>query len=237
MTALAVPRCTPSYRATTQVQIESPRFDAERKLRVLTDTAVVLDFETTGLNCAEGNRVTEVAALRIQGGAIIERFESLVNCGVRIPSHITAFTGITQAMVDGAPPPAEVFARLLHFIGPHTVIAHNAWFDHGFLLSECRRLGLNTPDFEFLCSFKLARRLLPELQSHALGCLASRLRLQLASGIHRAAVDATIVANVVFQMCERLRAQTLQPVNIAVLRRLESLDPSSDPQLDVASAA
>ena len=66
---------------------------------------VMLDFETTGLSPEMGDRITEVAALRIVGGEITERYVSLVNCGVRIPSFITGLTGITQEMVDALPEP------------------------------------------------------------------------------------------------------------------------------------
>ena len=69
---------------------------------------VMLDFETTGLSPAMGDRITEVAALRIVGGRVTERYVSLINCQVRIPSFITALTGISQAMVDAAPPVARV---------------------------------------------------------------------------------------------------------------------------------
>lgn len=66
---------------------------------------VMLDFETTGLSPEAGDRITEVAALRIAEGRVVERFVSLVNCGVRIPPFIVEYTGITQKMVDGAPRP------------------------------------------------------------------------------------------------------------------------------------
>ena len=67
---------------------------------MLDQSVVVLDFETTGLQIELGDRVTEVAALRLERGQIVERFQTLVNCQVRIPSHIAKFTGITQAMID-----------------------------------------------------------------------------------------------------------------------------------------
>ncbi|HWJ95805.1 MAG TPA: exonuclease domain-containing protein, partial [Telluria sp.] len=69
---------------------------------------VMLDFETTGLSPAMGDRITEVAALRIAQGRVTERYVSLVNCGVRIPAFITALTGISQDMVDSAPPASRV---------------------------------------------------------------------------------------------------------------------------------
>ncbi|HCE10857.1 MAG TPA: DNA polymerase III subunit epsilon, partial [Oxalobacteraceae bacterium] len=103
---------------------------------------VMIDFETTGMSPANGDRITEVAALRITGGRVVERFVSLVNCQVRVPSYITALTGITQSMVNAAPPASLVVPELLRFIGTDALSAHNASFDERFLLAESRNLGL-----------------------------------------------------------------------------------------------
>ena len=102
---------------------------------------VMLDFETTGLSPAMGDRITEVAALRIEGGRVTQRYVSLVNCAMRIPSFITQLTGITQAMVDAAPPAARVVPELLDFIGGDVLAAHNASFDEKFLKAEAERRG------------------------------------------------------------------------------------------------
>ena len=132
---------------------------------------VMLDFETTGLSPEGGDRITEVAALRIAGGQVVERYVSLVNCGVRVPSFITQLTGITQAMVDGAPPVSKVVPELLDFIGGDALSAHNASFDDKFLRAEAARLGL-TPGYQSLvCSLKLSRRVFPgqETMAEAIG--------------------------------------------------------------------
>lgn len=174
---------------------------------MLTDSTIVLDFETTGLRCDEGDRVTEVAALRVCGNRVVERFESLVNCRMRIPAYISKFTGITQSMVDAAPEASSVFRDLLAFIGPDPVVAHNAGFDQGFLDAECRRHGLVHQVPDFLCSVQLTRRLFPDLKSHALGCLAARLGIPFAPGAHRAAVDASVTANILFRVSDILRSR------------------------------
>lgn len=51
---------------------------------MLRETLIVLDFETTGLSPHQGDRITEVAAVRLEGEKIVDRFESLVNCGVQV---------------------------------------------------------------------------------------------------------------------------------------------------------
>jgi DNA polymerase-3 subunit epsilon len=60
----------------------------------------IIDFETTGISPAEGDRPTEVAIVLTENGAVVDRFQSLMNPGVRIPAFITQLTGITNAMVQ-----------------------------------------------------------------------------------------------------------------------------------------
>ena len=121
-------------------------------MNVFEQPIVMIDFETTGLSPDMGDRITEVAALRIEGGRITDRFVSLINCNARIPSFITGLTGITQAMVDKAPPVAEVVPQLLDFIGSDALSAHNASFDEKFLRAESARLDLAPKHRSRVCS-------------------------------------------------------------------------------------
>ena len=222
-------RC--SFSLAAQVRCKSN----QRAAAVLAATAIVLDFETTGLQCDEGHRVTEVAALRIRGNRIVGKFESLVNCDMRIPRHIAGFTGITQSMVDAAPRAPAVFRELVAFIGDDQVIAHNAWFDQSFLAAECDRLGILHNTSEFICSYRIARRLLPRMKSHALGCLASHLRIPFTPGAHRAAVDASVTASVIFRLCELAPNESAYAqVDLNVLRRLSR---PIEQETEVATAA
>ena len=165
---------------------------------------VMLDFETTGLSPEMGDRITEVAALRIVGGEIRERYVSLVNCGVRIPSFITQLTGITQEMVDTAAPSQKVVAELLDFIGGDMLSAHNASFDEKFLKAEGWRIGRPTAHCGLVCSLKLARRLFPGLPSYKLGNLSSRLGIQFRGAAHRAEADAEVAAHVLLHAARQL---------------------------------
>jgi DNA polymerase-3 subunit epsilon len=165
---------------------------------------VMLDFETTGLSPEMGDRITEVAALRIVGGEIRERYVSLVNCGVRIPSFITGLTGITQEMVDTAPPSQKVVAELLDFIGDDVLSAHNASFDEKFLKAEGWRIGRPTGHCGLVCSLKLSRRLFPGLPSYKLGNLSSRLGIAFRGSAHRAEADAEVAAHVLLHAARHL---------------------------------
>jgi DNA polymerase-3 subunit epsilon len=137
-------------------------------------------------------------------GRVVERYVSLVNCGVRVPAFITSLTGITQAMVDGAPPADEVVPALLDFIGTDALAAHNASFDEKFLKAEgalqghgCRHRGL-------VCSLKLARRVFPGMSSYKLGMLAGALGLAFKSRAHRAEADAEVAAELLLHIGRRL---------------------------------
>lgn len=171
---------------------------------VLSETVVVLDFETTGLRADLGDRVTEVAALRLHGGQVVARYETLVNCDVRVPLHIKQFTGITQDMVDSGAPPTQAFSALLNFIGDDPVISHNAAFDQGFLDCECERLQFIRSTDDFICTVQLARALFPELPCHALGALASRFGLPYVKA-HRAGADAQATINVLMYLTAVIR--------------------------------
>jgi DNA polymerase-3 subunit epsilon len=177
---------------------------------------VMLDFETTGLSPAMGDRITEVAALRIVGGRIVDRYVSLVNCGVRVPYFITQLTGITQSMVNSAPSSIAVMPELLRFIGTDALAAHNASFDLKFLLAESERDGMIPAHERLICSLKLSRRIFPGLPSYKLGTLASTLGIPFSGTAHRAEADAEVSANLLIHIAEHL-GRTY---------RLSSIDPS-----------
>jgi DNA polymerase-3 subunit epsilon len=165
---------------------------------------VMLDFETTGLSPAMGDRITEGAALRIVGGRVAERYVSLVNCNARIPSFITQLTGISQAMVDAAPPAERIVPELLDFIGSDTLAAHNASFDEKFLRAEAERQGRTCGHVGLVCSLKLSRRIFPGMGSYKLGLLSSQLGIRFRSAAHRAEADAEVAAEVLLHAARHL---------------------------------
>ena len=60
------------------------------------DSLVVFDFETTGLSPDMGDRAIEIGAVLIENGRITDRFQQLMNPGIRIPLFIENLTGITN---------------------------------------------------------------------------------------------------------------------------------------------
>jgi DNA polymerase-3 subunit epsilon len=193
---------------------------------MLAEPIVMIDFETTGISPDQGDRITEVAALRIQGGEIVDRYVSLINCHVRIPAFITQLTGITQAMVNQAPSVTEVMPALLDFIGGDYLAAHNASFDEKFLIAEAQRLGLATRHRGTICSVKLARRVLPGKASYSLGPLAADLGLRFKGKAHRAEADAEVAANLLLHIASHLQQQhqvtTIYPALFGQINKLSA---------------
>jgi DNA polymerase III subunit epsilon len=189
----------------------------------MTATIIVLDFETTGLSPDQGARPTEVAAVAVQGGRIIARYQSLMNAGVYVPHYITALTGITNAMVRAAPPVKQVMRELHQFVGDHPVVAHNASFDRKFLEAEWQRLRLATHS-TVLCSLRLARRLYPQAPNHQLGTLVAHLGLPQTGRAHRALADAEMTAHLWLRMRADIASQFgYRHVPLDLLQRLQSV--------------
>ncbi|WP_298933352.1 PolC-type DNA polymerase III [uncultured Ramlibacter sp.] len=158
----------------------------------------IIDFETTGLSPAQGDRATEIAIVLMEGDREVGRFQSLMNAGVYINSFIESYTGISNDMIANAPPAEEVMAEAARFVGDAPMVAHNASFDRRFWAAELARLG---PDAgapgagnPFACTLLLSRRLYPEAGSFKLGSLAALHALSFSSRAHRAMADAEVAA-------------------------------------------
>lgn len=168
------------------------------------ETVAVIDFETTGLSPAMGDRATEVAVVIVEGGKIVDRYQSLMNAGARIPAFIEALTGISNAMIRKAPPVAEVMGALAEFVGDVPLVAHNASFDSKFLDAEWSRINRQRRQ-EFACSLLLARRVYPAAPDHKLGTLVRHLELPSAARHHRALADAEMTAHLWLRMASDIQ--------------------------------
>lgn len=170
---------------------------------LLCEEWVVVDVETTGGSPQQGHRVTEVAAVRVSGGRVCDTFSTLVNPERRIPSMITALTGITDSMVRDAPRFGEVAPRLAEALSGRVFVAHNAAFDWRFVCSEMQRCLGQTLEGRQLCTVRLARKLLPQLPSRSLDGLAHYFGLEIESR-HRALDDAVATARMLLRFIDML---------------------------------
>lgn len=157
-------------------------------MKIPETTFVVTDVETTGTS-ADSNRIIEIGAVKIQGEEVTDRFQQLVNPQRSIPGRISRLTGISTGMVFDAPSIGEVLPDYLDFLGENVLVAHNLSFDQGFLNAELRRTGRDPLSNEALCTLRLARRLLPGLDSKGLSRLVQFYDIDV-NGRHRALGDA-----------------------------------------------
>ena len=159
---------------------------------------LVVDVETTGGSAQAGDRVTEVAAVFVHGGVVVDVFHSLVNPQRTIPWFITSLTGIDDAMVRHAPPFATIAGELAEHLAGRVFVAHNARFDWAFLSAEYARVATAPLDAiagAQLCTVRLARRLLSHLPRRNLDAVAWHYGVTI-DGRHRALGDARATASV-----------------------------------------
>ena len=189
--------------------------------------AIILDFETTGLSPNCGDRVIEIGAVVVEDGHIIDRFQSLMNPGMRISGFIESYTGITNQMLRTAPSIAEVMRRFAGFMGRHPLVAHNASFDRRFLDAELSRVG-HTRRQEVACTMLISRRVYPEAPSHTLESLVRYRKLKTDGVHHRALADAEMTAHLWIGLIQDIkRYHALRQIPFELLLQIAKLPKSS----------
>ena len=186
------------------------------------DEFAVFDIETTGLSAATC-KITEIGAVIVKRGKIIDKFNSFVNPGVPIPANIVELTGITDEMVADAPPVKEVLVDFFKFIGDRMLVAHNASFDTGFIRQAAEESGL---PFEnpYLDTVAMSRYMNPNLKNHKLDTLAKFYKLG-AFNHHRASDDAEMLAAIFTCMTDRLVEEGIDTISRMNFLMAEKADP------------
>lgn len=165
---------------------------------------VIVDLETTGGPATEAG-ITEIGAVKVRAGEVLGEFATLVRPPGSIPPHITALTGIDDAMVIDAPSVAGAVASFGEFAGDAVLVAHNAPYDLGFLKAACARYDLTWFPGRSLDTARLARvTLLPgEVRNCKLATLAAHFRSP-TTPVHRALADAQATTHVLHCLLERV---------------------------------
>ncbi len=165
---------------------------------------LALDTETNGLG-REQCELTEVGAVLVGGGELHERWESLVGVSEPLGRRIQRFTGITQDMLDFAPPPEVALPELATRLRGRILVAHNAQFDARVLRQAFARAALTWPDPPVLCTVALARRFAPLQRRRGLASMADALGIEVEA-VHRALPDAETCARILCALLPRLCA-------------------------------
>ncbi len=179
----------------------------------LDEDYVVFDIETTGFSPVN-NRIIEIGAVKVTGGAVTDRFSTFVNPQVPVPFEIEKLTGIRDDMVQDAPLIQEVLPRFLEFCEGCVLVAHNAGFDMSFIGEAARRQGLPA-EHTVVDTVGIARVLLPNQSKHTLDAVAKTLNISLENH-HRAVDDAECTAQIFVKFIRMLKErgmETLAQVN------------------------
>ena len=182
------------------------------------DDIVCFDIETTGLKVTQ-EAITEIGAVRLRNGEIVETFQTFVDPERRLTPEIIGLTGITDDMLRGAPKLKDALTAFLAFAGNAPLAAHNAEFDISFIRAGCRKCGI---PFEptYIDTLILAQNLLPGLGKYKLDIVAEHLQLPQFNH-HRASDDAVPVAQMLtkfFPMLEERGVTRLQQINNEMLK-------------------
>ncbi len=165
---------------------------------------VVFDIETTGLD-RYTNGITEIGAVKVENGQIIDKWSTFVNPQKPIPQNIQALTGISDEMVADAETIDTILPKFKEFCNGCVLVAHNASFDMGFMHQKAEEIG-ETFDFPYLDTLMLARCMYPFLHNFKLDTITNHLNVILENH-HRAVDDAAATAEAFVKMLDQLRRE------------------------------
>lgn len=172
---------------------------------------VIVDVETTGLSPFSGDRVIEIAALKVKDLKIQKRFQTLINPEREVSWGAFMVNGISNEMLIGAPKAKEVLKDFLSFIDGTHLVGHNVPFDLKFLNYEFKLAG-HAPINNVIVfdTVTLARQVVPRLNSYSLAYLSQILGIK-EKQEHRAMSDVEMTFEVLcrlFKMADEKSSAT-----------------------------
>jgi DNA polymerase III epsilon subunit-like protein len=154
---------------------------------------VAFDVETSDFDC-NACEIIEIAAVRVRGGLVVERFHTLVACGRPVSAEATDVHGYRDQDLIGAPSMSEVWPRFRAFVGADLVVAHNGQeFDVPVLRRACAAFE-GFEELVFYDTLPLARSVVDG--SVKLTYLAQKFNVEVGRA-HHAFDDALMLAGVV----------------------------------------
>ena len=181
---------------------------------LMDNTYVVFDFETTGFNAGGGDQIIEIGAVKIKNGEIIERFDRLINPGVKLQPHIIKLTNITDEMLVDCPTEEEAVKEFVSWYGDLPMVAHNAKFDASFLEMAYQKYNLGEYTNVLLDTLQLSRALEPQAGRHSLSALVKRYDIPWNEDAHhRADYDAEATALIFHKMMLKLNTKQILKIN------------------------
>ena len=165
-------------------------------------TYVVFDVETTGLS-NQYDKIIELAAVKVEDGEIVDKFERFSNPHERLSETIKNLTHITDDMLVDAPEIDEVLTEFKEWVGDAIFVAHNASFDMGFIDTGYESVGLGESTNGVIDTLELSRTINTEFGKHGLNFLAKKYGVELTQH-HRAIYDTEATAYIFIKMLKQL---------------------------------
>lgn len=175
---------------------------------------VIFDVETTGLSPVGGDRIIEIAALRVRNLEPVEEFHSLIDPQRNIPADSYRVNGISQDMLVGAPKSSEVLTKFFSFLGNAILVGHNVKFDLGFLCYELALTGKWLGDKTVIVdTLKMSRELLPHVGRYSLWFVAECLGIKKEQK-HRAQSDVELTYDVFCRLVKSMGSKDISQVGV-----------------------
>ncbi len=178
------------------IKMNSVFDDLEIPEELLNNTYVVFDIETTGLDLMN-NGITEIGAVKIVKGKIVEQFQTLIKPDYAISEDNIAITGITPEMVKDSPKIGSVIPDFMKFIEGSIIVAHNAEFDCKFIKRFAGAEEYEVSN-KVLDTMEMTRKYLPFLKRADLATLAEHFGIIFHH--HRALSDAYATAEAFIEL-------------------------------------
>lgn len=178
--------------------------------KLLEETYVVFDLETTGLDPKDGNSIIEIGAVRVKNNTIIDRFDELINPGVKLSEEIIRITNITDDMLIGKPSEEEIVRKFISWVGNDILVAHNAKFDLSFIKMAYFKYNLGSFNFNVIDTLGLSRYLEPSERYHNLTVLMERYQINWDENKHhRADYDSEGTSLILYEMLKKVSEKNI----------------------------
>jgi DNA polymerase-3 subunit alpha (Gram-positive type) len=169
--------------------------DSNQEILLKDAKYVVFDIETTGLSITR-DKIIEIAAVKIEGGQIVDKYQQFINPGELLSNFTTNLTDITDEMLENEPKIDEVLPSFLEFIKGCILVAHNALFDIGHIRENAKNLNLTFDEFLAIDTLNLSRYFYHnELKRFGLKAVAKFFKVK-QEAHHRAEDDAYVTAQI-----------------------------------------
>lgn len=207
----------------TELEMSSDSLDLvvnPTDMKLLGQTYVVFDTETTGFNAGLSDQMIEIGAVKVRDGIVLDSFDRLINPNRHIDSEITKLTGITDAMVSECDNEEVVTKDFKEWIGDLPLVAHNAKFDISMISMAYYKYNLGVFTNPVLDTLTISQVINKDLRRHNLTALTKNYGIDFEEndGVgekhhHRADYDAEFTGYMFNKMLDQLDKMGIKTLN------------------------